>query len=182
MQMERGLDTGPVYSVYERELNGNERADRLEHELGELAAGHIAEDLLKIKEGILKPVVQDNLMATYAAKIVKTDGLVNWEGPASAIDAKKRAYCHWPGAFFHLGFKCGNSLEIKITECRIMTGPKGKPGEIIKADKNAWVIACGDGAVELSRVVPQGKKEMSGPEFLRGLHNGADGMKVICGN
>lgn len=182
MQMEKGLDTGPVYSVYERELNGTERADTLEHELGVIAAEHIVDDLLKIKAGILKPVKQDNEHATYAAKIVKNDGLINWSEPASAINARLRAYCHWPGAFFHLGFKCGNSLEIKITECRIMTEIRGRPGEVLEADKNAWVIACGEGAVELSRVVPQGKKEMAGPEFLRGLHNGADGMKVLCGN
>lgn len=181
MQMEKGLDTGPVYSIYERELDGTERADRLENELGEIAAGHIVEDLLKIKAGRLKSTAQDNELANYAAKTVKNDGLINWCEPAFKIDARMRAYCHWPGAFFHLGFKCGNSLEIKVTECRIINDMRGKPGEILKADKTAWVIACGEGAVELSRVVPQGKKEMSGPEFLRGLHDGPD-MKVLCGS
>jgi methionyl-tRNA formyltransferase len=166
MKMERGLDTGPVYRMFEMPLDGTEKAGELEVALGKLAAGKAPRVINEICRGELSPLNQDETDASYAGKIKKCDGVVDWTEPAKLLERKVRAYNPWPGMSFTLE-KGKKKVVLKINEASFAE-EKGSPGEIVEAGKNSWKIACGSGALELKKLVPRGKKEMTGPEFLRG--------------
>ncbi|MCP4177820.1 MAG: methionyl-tRNA formyltransferase [bacterium] len=168
MEMEKGLDTGAVYYEVKHELNGTEKADELEDVLGGMASNYVVNILLDISKGKIDPVKQDNLTATYVGKIKKTDGLIDWSFSADKIERMIRAYYPWPGGYFLL--KTGKvQKKISIIDAQIREDLTGKAGEIIRANKNEWVISCGDGkSLDLTNIIPEGKKEMSGSDFLRG--------------
>jgi len=175
MQMEEGLDTGPVYCQLEYPLQGNETTDWLELQLGELAANETVSVLQRIVNGELRPVAQDQGRVTMTRKITKHHGEIDWHLPACQLEAMTRAFHPWPGAVFSLA-AIGKDLHIRVVEARVLSGFHGRPGEVLLADKRGWVIACGEHALELLRVVPQGRKEMTGIEFLRGCRIEAGAM------
>ena len=166
MKMDKGLDTGPMYCIFEQ-LITNERADQLEEKLGILAAEHIEDVIEKIISSELKPQEQEHDKATYAEKIKKEDGKLDWNDPAEIIARKIRAFYPWPGVSFIIETP-KRPLRITITEAEVIYESSATPGTTITADKNDWIIACGTGALNLKKVKPEGKGEMSGPEFVRG--------------
>jgi methionyl-tRNA formyltransferase len=176
MKMDKGLDTGDVYQISRVRLDGNENADSLEISLGELAAEGIAEILRKIKSGELVSLVQDESQATLTRKVNKKDGEINWNEPSEKIAAMVRAYHPWPGAYFTLDSKKGQ-IKLNITEARCVNELSGNAGEILQADKKALIVGCGNGALEILKLIPQGKKEMSGSAFLNG-HSLSPGIKI----
>ncbi len=176
MKMDKGLDTGAVYKIFKMPLQGNEYADSLENELGNLAAHNIAEILVQIKNGQLTAQGQDESQATLTSKVKKNDGGIDWNLPAGRIEAMVRAYYPWPGAYFAVQGKKGQ-IKLNITEALCLSDISGMPGEILQADKKGLVIACGEGALEILRMIPQGKKEMTGPAFLNG-HRLIAGTKI----
>ncbi|MFA6569396.1 MAG: methionyl-tRNA formyltransferase [Victivallales bacterium] len=175
MRMEKGLDTGPVYHVCEYEILPGQRADELEHSLGELASRHLEGVLLKIASGELSPRPQDDSRATHAGKIRKEHGEVCWADPARKIERMLRAYHPWPGIFFMIPH-VGRKTRISVTDL-VCLDICGNPGQILRADNRDLVIACGEGALSLKKVVPEGKREMSGIEFVQGYH-GLEGMTL----
>ncbi len=166
MKMAEGLDTGDVFCSYECALNGAEDAESLELALGSLAAEKTPEVLRCIIHEGLGATPQDESAATLTRKIRKEHGLIDWRKTAVEIEAMIRAYHSWPGASFSLE-KAGKNLRLRVTAAGIVV-MSGRPGEVLRADKKQWIIACGDGALELIRVLPEGKKEMGGADFLRG--------------
>ena len=176
MKMDKGLDTGAVYKILKMPLQGNEYADSLENELGNLAADNIAEILGQIKNGELTAQEQDEEQATLTSKVKKNDGRIDWNLPAGKIGAMVRAYHPWPGAFFTLQGKKGQ-IKLNIIEARCVNDMSGEAGEVLQANKKALIIACGEGALEILKLIPQGKKEMSGPAFLNG-HRLIEGIKI----
>ena len=176
MKMDKGLDTGDVYKILKMPLQGNEYADSLENELGDLAAENIVEALEQIKSGQLSPRKQDEQQATLTSKVKKNDGEIDWNLPAEKIEAMVRAYHPWPGAYFTLQGKKGQ-IKLNIIEARCVKDISGGAGEVLQADKKALLIACGKGALEILKLIPQGKKEMSGPAFLNG-HRLSAGTKI----
>ena len=169
MEMEKGLDTGPVFASYKLTLNGKENAQKLELALGELAAQNIDDILLKIYSEELTPTPQNNSEFTYAGKIKKCDGEVHWGFPSVKIERMTRAYYPWPGAYFYLNVGNNKQKKIQITEAIVCRNEhEVEQGRIVKADKKCWIIACGTDALEIKKLIPEGKKEMTGVEFLRG--------------
>ncbi|MDD3118893.1 MAG: methionyl-tRNA formyltransferase [Victivallales bacterium] len=167
MKMAEGLDTGAIYRRYEYRLDGTENAMRLEHILGRLAAHRTPEVLAEIAAGTLPAMPQCPTAAKLTHKLHKEHGLIDWHKTAGEIDAMVRGYYPWPGACFHLEHG-GRNLTLRLTAAGVVPEMTGRPGEVLRADKRQWIVACGDGALELSQVVPEGKKEMSGADFLRG--------------
>jgi len=166
MKMDKGLDTGPVYKMFEHVISDTERCDELELNLGNLSAGHVVDTLEKIADKELEPIAQDDSQSTYTGKVKKSDGVIVWSKSAASIISKVRAYYPWPGATFRYERKKG-PVVIRITEAEIVD-IQGQPGEVLVADKNEWIIACGEKAIKLNKIVPQGKSEMGGADFLRG--------------
>jgi methionyl-tRNA formyltransferase len=175
MQMEKGLDTGPVYHVNEYEIQPGQKADELEHALGVLGSQHVEDVLLRIASGELKARPQDDSKATHAGKIKKEHGEIRWSEPARKIERMLRAYHPWPGIFFSIPHS-GRKMRISVTELACLD-ICGKPGQILQADKKDFIVACGTGAISLKKLVPEGKREMSGVEFVQGCH-GLEGMSV----
>ncbi len=173
MQMEKGLDTGPVFSCSEYRIQQGQKADELEYALGVLAAKDVESVLLDIASGGLKPVPQDDSKASYAGKIKKEHGMLDWKRPARAIERMLRAYHPWPGVFFNMAHG-GKMFRIAITELACLDMP-GLPGQVLRADKRDLVVACGEGALSLKKIVPEGKREMAGTEFVQGCQ-GLEGI------
>ncbi len=169
MEMERGLDTGAVFTAYEYVMDGTENADSLEMILGNLAAENIDDVLMKIYNQDLKPVEQEHSDATYVGKIAKQDGLVDWTYDAAKIERMSRAYYPWPGAYFFLNLGNNKKKKIQIVKAVVCENDRNyESGQVLKADKKNWIVACGTDALKIEKLIPEGKKEMSGADFLRG--------------
>jgi methionyl-tRNA formyltransferase len=167
MKMERGLDTGPVYRQVECPIPPEIANDELETRLGFLAAEHVEDTICGIAAGRLPPVPQDDSSATLARKIRKFEGLVTFSESCFSIARAIRAYHPWPGVFFYV--ESGGQIQmLKLNEVEILPDSCGMAGEVLEADKNGWIVACSKGALKIVRVTPQGRKEMTGVEFLRG--------------
>lgn len=179
MEMEKGLDTGPVFCYYDYILPPKIIADELEFELGVLGAEHVEEVVTGVVAGSLVAAPQNHAQASYAGKIHKDDGEIIWERPAAEIERMIRAYQPWPVGFFNFRLN-GKVVHIKVIEGEVVEGMQGRPGEVVEADKNSWTIACGENALRLKRLIPQGRKEMSGADFMHG-HRVMLGMNVTDG-
>ncbi len=179
MRMDAGLDTGPVYAQFDMPI-GKMKADALEMALAELAAKHVVDILLDVVSGALTPMPQNDSEATITRKTRKSAGSVDWQRPARWIDRMARAYHPWPGAFFKIETP-KRIIRIIIADARPLDNtPNAKPGETLEAG-DVWTIACGEGAIVIERLVPEGGKEMSASEFLRGRREIQHGTLALNG-
>lgn len=169
MKMEKGLDTGPVYEIHRLSVSDDVTADVLEQQLAELAAERIEACILNLAAGTAVAHPQSPEGTSYAAKIAKSDGLVNWKDDAEVIERKIRAYNKWPSVTCRVGTPERNKMLKMIsalcTKERVQTA---KPGEITGISKDCIMIACGSGTLLLKKVIPEGKKEMSVADYLNG--------------
>lgn len=170
MKMELGLDTGPVFDHVTLPLTGHETAGELEVRLGRLAAANVCAALHAIANETVTPRSQCAEHATYARKINKDDGRIDWSNPAATIERQVRAFNPWPGAWFELRSRKG-LRRVTITAAKVVPSTDIKhaaPGTVVHADKREWCIACGIDSLGVERVLPEGRREMSASEFLRG--------------
>lgn len=169
MQMERGLDSGPVYRTLTMDLDGSEYADSLEMALGELAADHAVETLYSIADGTLPPVPQNPAGVTVCRKISKRDGYVDWKLPASRIEAMTRAYFPWPGAITQCRTAAGKVLNLSICSAQASDSSTLAPGQSSAAN-GIITVGCGNGtALEIRELIPAGGKRMTAGAFCNGL-------------
>ncbi|MDT8389668.1 MAG: methionyl-tRNA formyltransferase [Lentisphaeria bacterium] len=169
MRMDEGLDTGGVYTRVTRPLDGTETTLTLEKDLAELAGEHIVGVIQSVVTGNMKPVPQDDSLATLAKKIKKSQGEIMWTRTAGKLECQVRAFTPWPHAWFYIPAKKGRK-RIHIIAASVEAGNHGAhtPGEVVQADQHGWIIACGGDRLRILRVVPEGRPEMSAEEFLRG--------------
>ena len=170
MQMERGLDSGPVFSTFAMDIPAGCGADELEMLLGKLAAETCVETLLKISTGALTACPQNHQDAVICRKIAREDGAVNWEDSAERIEAMSRAYENWPGAYFKLRVD-GAETTLTINSARVTKEfAPALPGTLLTpGNRKKMVIACGKDALEILTLTPAGKKSMPVSAFLNGI-------------
>jgi methionyl-tRNA formyltransferase len=164
MQMDAGLDTGPVLAVRRLPIADGMNAGELTRALAELAASMVGDELLAAVGGRLEPQPQDDQRATQAPPIVKEHLTIDWTRPSERIVDQVRAFAPTPGAFT---FAAGRRL--KILEAR--RGPSdaaGSPGTILGTHRDAALIACGTGSVEVWRAGVEGKNPQSGRDLVNG--------------
>jgi methionyl-tRNA formyltransferase len=161
MFMDEGLDTGDILLQRKIDIAANETGDSLHDRLAEIAPEALL-DALKMFPNASR-ASQDKALATYAPKLNRESGRINWNEPAEVIERKIRAYNPWPGAFSEF-----NNRKLKIFAASTVD-LRGKPGEILRRDKE-FVIAAADRALSLTEVQLEGKRRMSASEFLRGQH------------
>ncbi len=167
MKMVAELDAGPVYARHSIDLTGREYAPELEQRLAELAADRICPALDAIVDG-LTPAKQDHAAASFSPKLAKAHGRVTWERSAVQLERMVRGYFPWPGAWFRVSTGKGEQ-QITITRSTVVESRgNAPPGAFIETDSQDWIVACGEQALRLDRVIPSGKKEMTGAEYLRG--------------
>jgi methionyl-tRNA formyltransferase len=164
MQMDEGLDTGPVCIGERLAIGQDMTAGELHDQLSLLGARLIAVALKRLSEGKLKSRPQPERGATYAAKLRKEEERIDWSRPAAEVHNRIRAMSPMPGAWFEalLG---GKTERIKALRSVVVPG-RGEPGQLIDGQ---LTVACGNHAVRLTRVQRAGKKPMLGAEFLRGF-------------
>lgn len=171
MKMDAGLDTGPILSQARTPILPEDNSQILHDKLAQLGADLLVKTIPDYVAGKIQPQPQNNSEATYAAKIKKEDGKIDWNLPAQEILNRLRAFTPWPGAFTFLE----NHL-LKIWKMEIVER-SGKAGEILSADKNGIVVACGKDALRILELQPEGKRRMIAQEFLAG-HSLVAGQKI----
>ena len=159
MQMDEGLDTGPMLLREAVPIGPDTRASGLHDALAALGARLIGPALDGLADGSLTAKAQPGEGATYAAKLTRTDGALDWSRPALALDLQVRALTPWPGTWTQLN---GATLKVLAAEPSEGTGP---PGMVLD---DALTVACGDGSLRLLRVQRGGKRPMATADFLRG--------------
>src|SRR5881409_3137541 len=161
MYMDEGLDTGDILLQRKIDILPAETGGSLPARLAKLAPNALLDSLRLLAEGNAPRIPQDNILATYASKLKREDGRIDWSEPAEAIERKVRAFNPRPGAFIKLGGRNLKIFSASIVDLR------GKPGEILRSEKEL-VIAAGKDALSLGEVQLEGKRQMSAAEFLRG--------------
>ncbi len=159
MQMEAGLDTGPVLLSAALPIAADETAGSLHDQLAELGAGLIVAALEKLP---LAPTPQADCGVTYAAKIEKSEAMLDWNQSAQQLARQVRAFNPFPGALATLG-----QLSVKVWRASAEAG-EGSPGTILAGDRAGILVACGEGALRLAELQKAGGKRLSAAQFLAG--------------
>jgi len=159
MQMEAGLDTGPVLLRATSAIAAGDNAATLHDRLAVLGAQLIAEVLDKLP---LPAEAQSATGLTYAHKIEKREALIDWSKDAQALDRHIRAFNPFPGAQAQYG-----GQTVKLWRAELVVGA-GEKGQILSVDRNRIVVACGSGALAVSELQKAGGKRLPVREFLAG--------------
>jgi len=170
MQMDEGLDTGPMLLTTRFPIEAGDTASLLHDRLSALGARMIVQALKTLEAGLLKPTPQPAEGATYAPKLKRDDGCLDWGRPAAELETAIRALNPWPGTWFeHRGER------VKVLAARVEAG-LGTPGTTLD-DKLA--VACGAGVLRLLTLQRPGKGPLPAAEFLRGFAIPA-GTELAC--
>ena len=166
MKMDAGLDTGPILAQRPLPILPEDNSQTLHDRLAALGADLLAETVPDFVAGKIAPRPQPSEGASYAAKIKKEDGKIDWTLPAQKILDRMRAFTPWPGVFtvVQIGLK---PLQLKIWKAEIVQY-SGAAGKILEANKNGIVVACGNDALRISELQLEGGRRMSAQEFLAG--------------
>ena len=156
MQMEAGLDTGPVLACEKIAIGAEDTTSDLHDRLSELGSRMIVHVLSQLP---LPTTPQLENSVTYAAKIDKAEARIDWTRPAVMVDRQIRGLSPFPGAWCEI-----SGERVKFLRSRLTEG-SGRPGEVLRG----FTIACGVGAVEIMQAQREGKKPMSQTDLLRGL-------------
>jgi methionyl-tRNA formyltransferase len=174
MQMEAGLDTGPVYAIRKIAIGEDETAGELATRLGELAATVVSEDVPRVVAGELAAAPQNDAEATLAPPLRKEDGRIDWGRAAQGVHDHVRGMSPWPGAFTVAG---GKRLLVVETRRSPFQASGAAPGTVIAADASGVLVATGIGAVEIAKGQLEGRKVVTGRELVNGRAV-AVGMKL----
>jgi len=162
--VDEGLDTGDILLQRAIEIVPAETGRSLHDRLAKVAPDALLESLEVLAKRSAPRIPQDNALATYAPKLKREDGKIDWTGPADAIERKIRAFDPWPGAF--MSISTNGTHNLKIFSATVV-GLRGTPGEVLKRE-DELVVAAGKDALSLREVQLEGKRRMSAGEFLRG--------------
>jgi methionyl-tRNA formyltransferase len=165
MQMDEGMDTGPILLQERIEIAEDETTPSLTEKLKNLAVVALDKALKLHKEGKLVPQPQEHDKATYAPLLKKEDGFFNWDEDALIIERKVRAFQPWPSAWTYYQ---GKILKVYKAKNIDIEEAKGSPGEVLKISKEGVWVSCGKGALLLEEVQLEGKKRISAYEFALG--------------
>ncbi len=163
MQMDAGLDTGPVLLRASIPILAEDTAGSLHDRLAELGGRLIVQALDALEAGRLKPVPQDAEFATYAPKLEAREISVSWRESALAACRRVRALNPSPGASASL-----RGVKLKIWRCTTAPG-QGAPGEVLKADASGLWVACGEGVLSITELQRSGGTRLACADFLRGF-------------
>ncbi|HEY3660772.1 MAG TPA: methionyl-tRNA formyltransferase [Candidatus Udaeobacter sp.] len=161
MYMDEGLDTGDTLLQRNVAILPNDTGGSLHDRLAQIAPDALLESLRLLAAENAPRSAQDNTRATYAPKLKREHGQIDWSESAEAIERKIRAYNPWPGAFIKI-----DGQNLKIFSASVVE-LNGQPAEILRSDKDL-IVATGKGALSLAEVQLEGKRRMSAGEFLRG--------------
>jgi methionyl-tRNA formyltransferase len=163
MQMDRGLDTGAMLLREALPIEEQDTAQTLHDKLAAQGAACVVRALQLLERDALRGEPQDESAATYAAKLLKTEGLLDWNKSAAELSRAVRAYNPFPVAQARF-----RGETWRIWRARAEGRQAGQPGEIVRADKEGILVACGEGALRLQEIQKAGGKRLDTAVFLAG--------------
>lgn len=164
MRMNESLDKGDIITQRELEIGEDEDAASLSRRLSLLGAELLIQTLERIESNDVRFTPQDESKASYAPKLKKENGLIDWKKDAVSIKNLVRGLQPWPSAYTYLDGKL-----LKILEVSVSAGVKDEVcGSIIQSSEEGISVACGEGAVLVKRLQLEGKRPLTAAEFLRG--------------
>ena len=198
MKMDAGLDTGPVLSMRRTPILPEDDSQKLHDRLAQLGAELLVETIPGYIAGKIQPQPQPAEGSTYAAKIKKEDGKIDWNQPAMQIWNRLRAFTPWPGAFTFLpgeseskpvgtttnpkiklptGIPARPPRLLKISKAEVVQ-KSGPSGDVLSADKTGIVVGCGRDALRILELQREGGKRLTAEQFLIG-HPLKPGQKFV---
>ena len=163
MEMETGLDTGPMISKMETQIESNDNAQTLHDRLADLGAKLLVDTIPQYVTGKIKSIPQDDSQSSHASKITREMGQIDWTKTATDIWNQARAFTPWPGVFTHLKGKL-----IKLIEVKPINTIDLAPGIIGQSNSNGIIVGCGKEALLISKLQKDGGKRMTAEAFLAG--------------
>lgn len=167
MQMDAGLDTGPMLSRESTPITPDDTAQTLHDRLARMGANLLLRTLPGYVSGEIRPQPQPETGATYARKITRDDGRLDWSRPAVDVMNRVRGLTPWPGTFTHLLAE-PRSLLLKVWAARI-DERSGPAGSVLAAGHGELVVACGERSLQLLEVQREGGRRLKAAEFLAGF-------------
>jgi methionyl-tRNA formyltransferase len=166
MQMEAGLDTGPMHAIERTAIGPRDTGGTLHDRLAGLGAGALVAVLARLaRDGALVATPQPSEGATYAAKITRADTAIDWRASAAVIDRQVRAFDPVPGAATQ---RAGEPVKLWTATPVAIAARQGEPGEVLGVDGGALVVACGEGALRITELQPAGSRRMSAAAYVAG--------------
>lgn len=167
MQMDAGLDTGDMLSCQRIAIAPSDTTASLHDRLADLGASMVVDALAQLAQGPLPRSPQPNEGVTYAHKISKAEARIDWSQPAQVLERRVRALAPAPGAFTLLGDE-----SIKVLACEFDSNQSNQDkrwGHILSVNDAGVTVACGQGALRLTRLQRAGGRPLEAREFLRGF-------------
>lgn len=170
MHVVKALDAGDIILKKETRIGEKETGGELHDRLAGIAPGALAGALPMLAAGNAPRTPQDEALATHIPKLTRDDGEIDWSAPAAHIERRIRAYDPWPGTSTTYtettGRHKGRAKRLKIFPQTEVVPQSGNPGEVLSAD-GSLVVACGENALKVEHLQPDGSRRMTAEEFLR---------------
>ena len=166
MMMDVGLDTGDMLLVGKVSIEENDNFETIHDKLGECGAETLLSTLKELRAGTLTRQKQDDSLATYAAKIEKSDCLIDFTKSANEVHNQIRGLSPIPLAFTYT--PDGKMLKVPTTEIAKREGTLAPAGTVLSLNGGKIEVACGSGSVSILSVLPEGKKRMAAADFING--------------
>jgi methionyl-tRNA formyltransferase len=165
MKLDVGMDTGPTFARFATPIGPEETAGELGARLARIGADAVTEVLPRYVAGEFRLEPQDEAAATTAPMLEKEHGRIDWSAVAPRVHDHVRGMSPWPGAFTSAK---GRTVKVHATRVIERAGTRGRPGEVVLADKSRVRVGGGEGLVEIVTVQPEGKRVMRGAEWGMG--------------
>jgi methionyl-tRNA formyltransferase len=164
MRVVKALDAGPMLAVSRRPVGPNETSEEVQSDLARIGAALLTLTLDRVADGDVREARQDDSAATYAHRITKEDGLIDWTWPADRIHNLVRGLHPWPHAYTY-----ANGARLIVLRSALANQSRGDPpGSVVTAHGDELRVAAGSGAVDLLEIQAEGKRPMSARDFLAG--------------
>jgi len=173
MKMDEGLDTGDLLTSQSTPITPADNAQTLRDRLAMIGAGLLVKTVPDYVAGEIVPRKQPQAGASYARKITKEDGRLDWTQPARSLWNRVRALVPWPGAYTFLPAD-PKPLLLKIWQAEAADRSAGPPGEILESNRSGIVVACGQQALRIVELQREGGKRLRAHDFLAG-------HALVCG-
>ncbi|HKS38786.1 MAG TPA: methionyl-tRNA formyltransferase [Verrucomicrobiae bacterium] len=167
MKMDEGLDTGGILGAETTAIGPEDNSQTVHDRLAAIGAELLLKTIPEYASGRITPRPQPATGATYARKITREDGRLDWNQPSRALWNRVRAFVPWPGAFTFFPISPRVTL-LKVWRAEPIEAPAARTGEVLDAGKNGIVVGCGQGALRILSLQREGGKQLNAAEFLTG--------------
>lgn len=169
MHVIKALDAGDIIEQQLMTIAADETGESLHERLTQAGPAALLSALEKLKNGTALRISQNEEEMTYAPKLDREEGRLDWGRPAVELDRQVRALHSWPGTFTTFVDAKGQGKRLKVFPSVSCSDEVGKIGELMESEEGGLLVGCGEGSLRLEQVQPEGSKRMSGEEFLRGV-------------